>query len=295
MPGPGPGPGMTGALTCDTKVAQPLDQDLTLMVGGVERRYQLHVPASYDPHQATPVVLNFHGLGSNATQQKFFSRMIDKSDAEGFIAVHPDGTGTGRQSWNGAGCCDAALANDVDDVGFVAAILDAVEKELCVDTRRVYATGMSNGGFMSHRLACDLSARITAIAPVAGVNAMGDSCKPARAVPMMQFHGTMDMLVPYDGMPQYGFPPVVKMFGDWAKRDACTDGTPKETFKKDDTTCQSYTACGNGAEVILCTVDGGGHTWPGGIPVASLGKTTDAISATDAMWTFFMRHQLPAK
>jgi polyhydroxybutyrate depolymerase len=290
MSGPG---SMQQPLSCTGKPAAGLDEDYTVQVGALTRKYSVHTPASYKSDKPTPVVLNFHGLGSNASQQKFFSKMIDKSDAEGFIAVHPEGTGTTRQSWNGGACCDVAAMTGVDDVGFVKALLDKLEADRCVDTARVFSTGMSNGGFMSHRLACELSERIAAVAPVAGVNGMA-TCTPSRPMPILHFHGTMDMLVPYGGMPSYGFPPVDQMIGAWATRDACTD-QPLQTYKMGDTTCMSRTACGGGSEVILCTVDGGGHTWPGGLPVASLGKTTMDISATDTMWEFFKKHPLPAK
>ncbi len=284
---------MPQAATCSGKSAAALDEDFTIMVGSLMRSYKVHTPASYKPETRTPLVLNFHGLGSNATQQEFFSNMIKASDAEGFIAVHPEGTGTTRQSWNAGACCDAAAMTGVDDVGFVKAMLDKLEADRCVDAARIYSTGMSNGGFMSHRLACELSDRIAAVAPVAGVNGMV-TCNPTRPVPVMHFHGTMDMLVPYGGMPSYGFPPVDQMIGAWATRDACTD-QPKETFMKGDATCMGRSACGDGAEVILCTIDGGGHTWPGGFPVASLGKTSTDLDATSAMWAFFKKHPMPAK
>jgi polyhydroxybutyrate depolymerase len=275
---------------CTGKVAQPLDDTWTLNVSGTARTLHVHVPASYDPATPMPVVLNFHGFTSNAAEEDLLSGMSSKADASGFIAVHPEGLGT-PQSWNAGACCGYATANGVDDMGFVTAMLDQLEGLLCVDTHRVFATGMSNGGFFSHRLACELSTRIAAVAPVAGV--LGEpTCNPTRPVPVMEFHGTLDPLVPYGGDPVLGFPPVPQTFTGWSTRDGCT-GTPTDTFDDVDSHCSTYSSCSAGAVVTLCTVDGGGHTWPGGLPVPALGYTTPFLSATDAMWTFFQAHPLP--
>ena len=150
---------------------------------------------------------------------------------------------------------------------------------------------MSNGGFLSHRIACELSARVAAVAPVAGVLAI-PTCNPTRPMSVFQFHGTLDGLVAYNGNPTMGFPSVAQTMSGWATRSGCST-TARQTAKKGDVTCVTYDKCKLGAEVSLCTVDGGGHTWPGGTPVPSLGYTTNDIVATDAMWDFFVRHPLP--
>jgi polyhydroxybutyrate depolymerase len=149
---------------------------------------------------------------------------------------------------------------------------------------------MSNGGFMSHRIGCELADQFAAIAPVAGVLGI-PTCNPSRPMPVIHFHGTADTLVPYDGNAAMGFIPVLDTFHGWADRDGCT-GTPAQTYAKGDATCQTYSQCAGGAEVTLCTIDGGGHTWPGGTPVPTLGLTSTDINATDAMWTFFSAHHL---
>ncbi len=283
-------PAVPAAQPCTGKLVQPLDDTWSLDVGGTTRALNVHVPASYDPSNPTPVVLNFHGFTSDAAQQDLLSGMSAKADAEGFIAVHPEGLGV-PQSWNAGACCGYATQNDVDDIGFVNATLDQLEAQLCVDTHRVFATGMSNGGFFSHRLGCELSSRIAAIAPVAGV--LGEpTCTPGRPVPVMEFHGTLDPLVPYGGSTVLGFPPVPTTFEGWATRDGCT-GAPADTLDDVDSHCSTYGTCSSGSVVTLCTVDGGGHTWPGGLPVPVLGYTTPFLSATDAMWTFFQAHPLP--
>lgn len=294
-PAPGAGDGGGGgggapAGPCEGKDALAGDATITVTAGGRERTFQLHVPPSYDPARRTPVVLNFHGYNMTAAQQQAFSLMGEKADAAGFLVVHPEGVGA-PQSWNAGPCCGDASTQGADDVAFTRAILDWLDGAACVDRARVYATGMSNGGLMTHRLACELADRIAAVAPVAGPNVFAD-CAPSRPMPVMHFHGTADTVVPYGGSAMFGFPDVEEMIRAWADRDQCT-GDPEETFRQGDSVCKAWTRCAAGAEVILCTVDGGGHTWPGGVPVAALGKTTTDLSATDAMWTFFERHPLP--
>jgi len=261
--------------------------DTTWMLG--TRRVDVHLPPGYDATTPVPLVLNFHGFTSDGAQEALLSQMNAKADAEGFVVLYPYGTGS-PLSWNAGACCGSAVQNSVDDIGFVRAVVDAADDQLCIDDARVYATGMSNGGFLSHRIGCELADRFAAIAPVAGVNGM-TTCMPARPMPVMHFHGTADPLVPYTGSTSLGFIAVPDSFAAWAARDACT-GDAVETYRNGDSHCSTYKDCGGGAEVTLCTIDGGGHTWPGGTPVPSLGTTTTDLDATDAMWAFFAAHPL---
>ena len=254
------------------------------------RSARVHIPKSYTPEASMPVVLNFHGYSSNAGEEEALTGLIVKADQAGFITVHPEGTGS-PSGWSAGACCGSAASTQVDDIGFVTAILDRLQDKLCVDAHRVYATGMSNGGFFSHRLACEMSSRIAAVAPVAGVLGIS-SCNPSRPMPVIHFHGTLDAIIPYNGNSQMGYPSAPDTVAGWAKRDACT-GMPVETFRHVDAHCSTYQKCAAGSEVTLCTVDGGGHTWPGGLPVPSLGYTTPNLSATDMMWIFFKKHPLP--
>jgi polyhydroxybutyrate depolymerase len=276
-----------GALpgACSGLLAQPLDAVWTLGSDAGARSYRVHVPASYDPARPMPVVLDFHGYTSNGAEEEYLDHMTVKGDAAGFIVVQPDGL---NNSWNAGACCGQSASAGVDDVGFVGAMVDALEEKLCVDTARVFATGMSNGGFLAQRLGCELASRIAAIAPVAAVLGV-TTCEPSRPMPILHFHGTADTLVAYDGG-QNGFISVPEDFAAWAKRDTCV-GDPVETFRKEDAHCSTYATCANGSEVTLCTIDGGGHTWPGGTPIPT-GTTTTNLSATDAMWTFFVAHPL---
>lgn len=158
-------------------------------------------------------------------------------------------------------------------------LLDEAEEKLCIDPERIYFMGLSNGGYLSHRAGCQLANRVAAIAPVAASNVFA-GCAPARPVPVWMANGTSDPLVSYAYVA-----PTVDM---WKQKNGCT--TMTTTFTNGDTSCVTHGGCTNGADVVLCTVTGGGHQWPGGDALPFLGKKTDAIIATDAIWEFFVAH-----
>ncbi len=263
---------------------------------GLTRTFRVHVPPGYAPGNPTPVVLTFHGGGGSGQQiEENSSRMNEVADRENFIVVYPDGTGMIR-TWNGGGCCGAAVRNDVDDVGFVEVMLDSLDASLCVDHSRIYASGMSNGGIFSHRLACELSERIAAIAPVAGTMMM-ESCTPSRKVAVMQIHGTEDGHVPWDGGEGCGiagvpFTSVPQTILDWRTRNGCSENTTV-SFEQGDGRCESFEACPAGADVVLCSIEGGGHSWPGGVLRQGVlncpedGHQSTTFNASEAMWNFF--------
>lgn len=283
-----PPPVTPAALDCKERVKLAGDFTWSFELGGRTRTANVHVPLAYDPSKRTPLVVNVHGYTDTAEGQAALSKMTETADANGFVVIHPQGV---ANSWNAGACCGTAMNSELDDVAYVGKLLDEAESKLCVDPKRVFASGMSNGGFLAHRLACELDGRIAAVASVAGLMTL-PACAPKRAVPVLQFHGTSDYVVPYAGSISLGFPGVEKVVDDWAKRDGCT-GAPTETFAKGDVSCKTHASCKDSAEVTLCTVDGGGHTWPGGMPVPSLGKTSTAISASDALWSFFQKHPMP--
>ncbi|MEZ4401231.1 MAG: PHB depolymerase family esterase [Kofleriaceae bacterium] len=272
--------------TCTGRAAQPLDAVWTLTVDGRPRTARVHVPAAYDPTRPTPLVLDFHGYSMTATSQEALTRLPAKADAAGFVVVHANGTGA-VQGWNAGACCGTAASTGVDDVGFVDALLAELEARLCVDPDRVYATGFSNGGFLAHRLACERAEVFAAIAPVSGVLGI-PACAPSRPVPVLHVHGTADTVVPYAGSAALGFASVATTIDGWVARNGCTTG-PTEVFAQGDTTCVSYGGCAGGADVELCTITGGGHTWPGGGPFPGGHQSTD-LAATDALWDFFVAH-----
>lgn len=273
---------------CSGRAVTAGDFDRRVRVGGVERQYLVHVPRSLDASRPAMLVFNFHGYLSNAAQQADWSNMNEAADARGFIAVHPQGRDT---SWNAGVCCGLAQTRGDDDVGFVRAMLDALTSDACIDARRVYATGFSNGAFLANRLACELSDRIAAIAPVSGDTGVSP-CEPRRHVPVLHFHGDADLVVPYVGSPVLRFPNVTTDVGAWAARNACATSVAV-TFDRGDTRCVTFERCPDDGEVQLCTIRGGGHTWPGGDVGAIGGLTGRSLDATAAMLDFFERHPLP--
>jgi polyhydroxybutyrate depolymerase len=260
----------------------------TITSGGRTRRFLLRVPqggaagdsAANAPPVPAGLVLNFHGLFEPAPLQETLSRMTEAAAARGWVVVYPFGLGS---SWNAGVCCGRAKAEGVDDVRFVRELVAQLSRELCLDRRRVYATGMSNGGLFSYRLACEASDVVAAIAPVSGVEA-AERCTPRRPVPVMAFHGTGDFIVPYKGG-WYDLPSAGETQARWAARNRCVPGSLKPVFARGEVTCEAAHGCE--ADDVLCTVKGGGHTWPGGVWVPYLGHTTADIDATEAMLDFF--------
>ncbi len=266
----------------------------SIVFGGRKRTFRVHVPASYAAGKPAPAVLLFHGgAGSGAQLQGESAEMDPIAEREGFLTIYPDGTGL-VQTWNGGLCCGKAVEDDVDDVGFVGKLLDQLEKELCVDTKRVFATGMSNGAILTHRLACELSSRFAAVAPVAGTIGVG-TCQPDQSVAVMQIHGTMDGHVPFAGGVGCGpagvaFVSVPDTLAGWRQRNGCA-ATSKPTFQQGNGSCVAYDGCQ--APVVLCSVEGGGHSWPGGVPKVGVvdcpadGPQSTTFSASEVAWSFF--------
>jgi polyhydroxybutyrate depolymerase len=281
------------------------DHTRTLAVDGRPRTYLVHVPPRYDPKKPMPVVLVFHGGLSSANLMARFCGLNDKADSAGFLAVYPNGTGRGERAltWNACNCCGYAERYQVDDVAFVRALLDDLAKVARVDPKRVYATGISNGGMLCYRLASELSERIAAIAPVSGT--MGtETCAPKRAVSVHHFHGTADEFLPFRGgrgpksLAGVDFYSVEHSVGAWVKANGCKEEPvvtrlPDKVGDGTKVVQKAYGGGRDGAEVVLVVIEGGGHTWPGReARVQFLGKSTKNISANDVMWEFFEKHPM---
>ncbi|MBI3860522.1 MAG: prolyl oligopeptidase family serine peptidase [Planctomycetia bacterium] len=279
------------------------DHTRKITVDGRERTYLVHVPRKIDASKPAPVVLAFHGGGSNAEQMVRFCGLDEKADDAGFIVVYPSGSGRTEQllTWNAGNCCGYAQHEKIGDVAFVRQLLDDLARVVRVDADRVFATGMSNGGMMAYLLASDLSDRIAAIAPVGGP--MGtNECHPKRAVPVMHFHGADDKFAPLAGgrgersLSQTNFLSVEHSVGCWIKANECQAKPavvelPVQIEDGTKVTRKTWGGGKDGSEVILFEIAGAGHTWPGRKPpLLYLGKSTKNISANDAMWEFFQRH-----
>ena len=292
------------ALVHDTQLG-PGNHTVRLGVDGWLRSYQVHIPKTYDPAKPMPVVLVFHGAMMNSVTMALATGLNRKADDAGFIAVYPNGTGAGEWLlvFNAGGVAENVADKLPDDVKFTEKLLDDLEKRFNVDPKRIYVTGLSNGGMMCYRLAESLSDRIAAIAPVAGTMTC-EAPHPKRPVPIIHFHGTVDTFVPDTGPDTRARVVKFKSLEDtmtgWAAANHCLLPPVEEQLpdRFDDGTTvtrKEYRAGKDGAEIVLYTIVGGGHTWPGRDSILGgiLGRTTQEISANDLMWEFFEKHPLP--
>jgi polyhydroxybutyrate depolymerase len=282
----------------------------SIMFAGLERTYRIHIPASYDKADPIPLLIVLHGGGGTGEGTVKLTRggFNKFSEKEGFIVVYPDGV---EKHWNDGreNVSYRAHREKIDDIGFISALIDHLAKQYNVDIKRVYATGISNGAMMSLRLGCELSEKITAIAPVAG--SMPENlpirCSPSRPIPVLMISNTDDRLVPWEGgdirfgRKTFGralsVPETVKY---WVNHNLCSssptismepDRDPKDGTR---VRIESYNQCREGIEVVLYAIEGGGHTWPGGhqyLPKWITGKTSRDIDANEVIWDFFKRHR----
>ena len=264
----------------------------TIEHDAITRSYVLYVPATYTPGTPAPLVLNFHGYTSNASDQMFYGDFRPIADTAGFLLVHPMGTldGNGETHWN------SGWGTGVDDIGFTEALIDSLALDYSINLDRVYSTGMSNGGFMSYTLACSLSDRIAAIASVTGAMNLGQStsCNAQHPTPVMQIHGTADGVILYNGSTWYVS--TANSMSYWTGFNQC-DPTPVVTNVPNINTIDGCTAVhyvyqngNNGVEVELYEIVNGEHTWPGA-PIA-WGVTNYDINASEKIWEFFAKYDI---
>lgn len=265
--------------------------------GGLQRTYQLHLPIGYTGDEDLPLVIAMHGGFGSGTQLENQSQLSVKADEENFIVVYPEGVKSllNIRTWNAGNCCGYAVSNDIDDVGFINALLDSLISTYSIDTSRVYATGMSNGGFMSYRLACELSNRIAAIAPVAASMAI-DECNPISPVPIIHFHSYQDSNVPYDGgygdgISDHYNPPLDSVLNAWSLVNDCE--ITNDTLVNDSAyTHVIWNNCDCSSSIEYYITADGGHSWPGGTTTVIGDPVSQVINANDLMWEFFEDYDL---
>jgi polyhydroxybutyrate depolymerase len=260
--------------------------DTTVMLshGGVERRFFVHVPASYTGDKLVPLVLDIHGYGGTVEYQRSTSGWLEKSDQQGFLLVHPEGL---TNSWNaGSVCCGQSMTDQVDDEGFILALVAKVKSDGCVNPKRVYATGLSNGGALAHLLACRAADVFAAVAPVSMSNGTMP-CEPARGISVTMFRGTADELVPYDS-PDSIFLSAQADLDAWKERNACSGSADTSRDK-----CQTFSGCKGNSEVTLCTIPTsatGDAPWAGHLLYAP--AIREGVNIPDFAWAVFERHTL---
>ena len=266
-----------------------------IVSSGQKREYLRYVPRSYDRTKPTPLVISLHATMNWPAFQMNISRWNQAADDNNFIVVYPSGTGTGPRTWFMEG---AQMPSRMPDVRFISELIDTLEATYNIDPTMISANGLSNGGGMAFVLSCTLSHRIAAIGTVAAAQSLPWSwCADSTPVPMIAFHGTADPIVPYDGgkvwIAPLLFPSVRTWVANWARRNRCGPN-PVDAVVATDVTRLEYTNCADDATVVLYSVDGGGHAWPGGKPMPErlLGRTSNSIDATNQMWAFFREHRL---
>lgn len=307
-------------------------QSVCTVPGFDDRDFILHLPKNFNGATPLPVIFALHGGGGRKEglgpmtcedgDETKPSCLKNVADERGFVLVLPDGTESSLnlRTWGGTekssgSVCVHACEENVDDIAYFRTLLDHVAKIVPVDTKRVYFTGFSNGGEMSHRIACELSDRVAAIAPVGGANmiAVTGTCTPSRAVPVLQIHGKSDPCWPFDGgmgtcpgQPEGAYASVTESIigtmekPGWAIRNGCSVDMPAISMlpdsASDGTTAERQVFAGCQADVHFVTVTNGGHTWPGGdqyLDADTVGLVSRDFSASEMIADFFDAHPLP--
>ncbi|MCP4136630.1 MAG: hypothetical protein GY754_37010 [bacterium] len=263
----------------------PGNWKLTTGFEGLDRDFYVHVPEGYTGTEAVPLLFNFHGYSESVSAQYKRDGFVDKSDEEGFVLVYLQGYGTpGFQGFNaGEACCPPANSKGLDDVGLVVSLVDIVSARCNIDLSRVYAHGHSNGAGLAHRLAREAAHVFAAVSPKSMPVLVPDAV-PSQPVPVIHFHGTSDLTINYNGGSLFftEFLSVRESFENWAAVNSCS-GSPVVTYSNGDGECESYQACGSGAEVSLCTVSGGDHIL----------YDNGSIDIADVAWGFMAGFSLP--
>ncbi len=293
---------------------------------GRRRDYRLHVPPAATEGQPLPLVLNLHGATQNGLLEEITSGMDPNADTNGYLVAYPDGTRISKvltpdpvaknaqYGWNAGQCCGLPVAKHVDDVGFLLKVIADIAARTPVDLRRVYMTGISNGGMMAYAMAAEASGHITAISSVSGQVEI-PVIHPSRAVPTMEFHSVNDPIAKFDGVPNAN--PLLRLsvmqgIAQWVRADGCASlphrgvtivGAAGSISAGETATPITYTHCRSGTQVALWRFTGSGHVWPGSTLntgpkktwiLAGVGRGTVLVDANETMWQFFRRYSLPS-
>ncbi len=264
------------------------DADGFLKVGNLKRAYNLHVPSSYNSKKPIPLVLAFHGVGGNGKEMAKMTGLSQLAEQSGFIVVYPDAI---RNHW------DARRSNQpetTNDVGFISALIDDLGQRYTLDPRRIYVTGFSNGGTFAHRLACELSNKITAIAAISATmpENVSRTCQPVKPISVLLMHGTNDAIIPY-GPPGKGLLSLADTVKYWSTHNRCSPQVVKASLPKSPhISLETYQQCNNETTVTLYTIEGAEHGWGDSQSrtTGTPGKPSQQANASAIIWDFFSKH-----
>ena len=293
-------PGVVTVRDPRARLPGPGDYRFEVLHDGVPRLYRVHVPRSYREGAPTPLLVALHGGMGDMDRQADEATygLVGASERYGFVAVFPNGfsrfPGGRFATWNAGRCCGPARDAGIDDVGFIRRVVADVERQVSIDPRRVYATGMSNGGMMAYRLACEAADVFRAIAPVAGTdNTL--ACRPKRPVAVLHLHARDDDHVRFEGGAgerAFGnrasitdYVSVPATVAKWTALDGCA-APANRVLDVPGAYCELHAPCAGGAQVQLCVTASGGHSWPGADRTRGA-PASQAIAANDVMWRFF--------
>ncbi|MCP5062655.1 MAG: T9SS type A sorting domain-containing protein [Ignavibacteriae bacterium] len=274
----------------------------SLNYNGLWRKYLVHLPANSNDNEITPLplIVAMHGGFGNALNIESQSQLSDLSDTSTipFIVVYPEGVKSplGITTWNAGECCGYASDNNIDDIGFISSLITLLENKYLIDTNMIYATGMSNGGMMSYRLAAKLSDKIAAIAPVASIMAFEETLAPTRPIPIIHFHSFLDTNVPIEGGIGSGFSnynnlPLDSVLNVWSNLNNCEISNDTLYNETDEYLHKVWKQCSDETEIELYVTYDGGHSWPGGIrPRLEADLPSEKIDASHLIWEFFLAH-----
>ncbi|MBC7850426.1 MAG: phospholipase [Chitinophagaceae bacterium] len=274
----------------------------SIVVDGLTRTYTVNLPPDYYDHDSYSLVLAFHGGGGDAVQFESTSRLSEKANSSKFIVVYPNGVKSDgplkAQTWNAGGCCDYAVQQNINDVKFVSMLIDKLTTSFKINSKKVYATGHSNGGMLSYRLACELSNKIAAIAPNGCTMVVTQPCSALRAVSVLHMHSVNDSRVPYTGGEGAGvvdayLPPLDSVLNVWSLKNSCN--VQAQVLTNNAQFLHSkWSDCNQNTSIEYYLTQDGGHGWPGGLPGgANSDIPSTYINANDLLWAFFQKYQLP--
>jgi polyhydroxybutyrate depolymerase len=293
-------------LSACTKKTTPSEKQYrfyeSMEVDGYTRTYTLNLPPNYYEAPDFSLVIALHGGGGSGEQFETTSLLTQKANAAKFIVVYPDGvksTGAlGARTWNAGNCCAFARDNNIDDIKYISRLIDHLVATYKINPKKVYATGHSNGGMLTYRLACELSGKIAAFAPNASTLVLTQPCTSSRAVPILHMHSVLDENLPYTGGVGIGpsgnyNPPIDSVLNVFQQKDQCAN--PAQVVVNNSSyKLTKWTGCANNVSIQYYLTMDGGHGWPGGLPGGpNSDMPSTVINANDLLWDFFQQYQLP--